>query len=175
MKKTMVNPSNLALMTKEPNETNNHERNTRSCIETLYFHRTRKRRKMHTKMNPDNFFVITLLFLSTLIPSNLSRETTINPALIKNSIQKEVNLFSSPPSLPSTVTIANSSLTNKTEKSRSVSTHLSTVAESGITFISVFIFGCVIMISVYSWKKFSESSWGYAYKHTFHYIYICQR
>merc|ERR1739848_668228 len=49
-------------------------------------------------MKPDNLFVITILFLSTLIPSHLSRETTINPALIKSSIQKEGKLFSSPPS-----------------------------------------------------------------------------
>jgi hypothetical protein len=161
MKKTMENPSNLALIIKERDETNNHEENTSSCIETLYFHSTRKKQKMYTKMKPDNLFVITVLFLSTLIPSNLSRKTTINPALIKNSIQQEVKLFSSPPSLPSTVTISNSSSTNKTEKSRSISHHLSTVAESGITFISVFIFGCVIMLSVYSWKKFSDSSWGY--------------
>ena len=163
MKKTMTNPSNQALMTKVPDETNGHERSTRICIDILCFHSTRKRRKMHIKLKPDNFFVIILLFFSTLIPPNLSRETTINPSLIKTSIQKEDKIFSSPSSLPSTVTIGNLSSTNKTEKTKNVSTHLSTVAESGITFISVFIFGCVILISVYSWKKFSESSWGYVY------------
>ena len=84
---------------------------------------------------------------------------------IKSIIQKDVKLVSSSPSFPTTISIGNSSPTNKTEKGRSVSTHLSMVAESGITFISVFLFGCVIMISVYSWKKFSESSWGYVYKH----------
>jgi hypothetical protein len=32
-------------------------------------------------------------------------------------------------------------------------------AESAITFISVFVIGCVIVFSVYSWKKFSPSHW----------------
>lgn len=38
------------------------------------------------------------------------------------------------------------------------STPLSTAAESVITFVSVFVVGCVITISVYSWKKFKPSS-----------------
>ena len=38
-------------------------------------------------------------------------------------------------------------------------TPLSTAMESVITFISVFVVGCVITLSVYSWKKFKPSSW----------------
>ena len=37
--------------------------------------------------------------------------------------------------------------------------HFSTAAESVITFVSVFVVGCVITLSVYSWKKFKPSSW----------------
>ena len=40
-------------------------------------------------------------------------------------------------------------------------TPLSTAAESVITFVSVFIVGCVITLSVYSWKRFKPSKgWG---------------
>ena len=35
--------------------------------------------------------------------------------------------------------------------------NLSTAAESVITFVSVFVVGCVITLSVYSWKKFKPS------------------
>ncbi len=38
-------------------------------------------------------------------------------------------------------------------------TPLSMAAESAITFISVFVVGCVITLSVYSWKKFKPSEW----------------
>ena len=37
--------------------------------------------------------------------------------------------------------------------------HFSTAAESVITFVSVFVVGCVITLSVYSWKKFKPGSW----------------
>ena len=40
-----------------------------------------------------------------------------------------------------------------------VATPLSTAAESVITFLSVFIVGCVITLSVYSWKRFKPSPW----------------
>merc|ERR1712008_129196 len=40
-------------------------------------------------------------------------------------------------------------------------TPLSTAAESVITFVSVFIVGCVITLAVYSWKRFKPSKgWG---------------
>ncbi len=38
-------------------------------------------------------------------------------------------------------------------------TPLSMAAESAITFVSVFVVGCVITLSVYSWKKFKPSNW----------------
>merc|ERR1712062_807245 len=37
--------------------------------------------------------------------------------------------------------------------------HFSTAAESVITFVSVSVVGCVITLSVYSWKKFKPGSW----------------
>ena len=40
-----------------------------------------------------------------------------------------------------------------------ITEHFSTAAESVITFVSVFVVGCVITLSVYSWKKFKPSSW----------------
>ena len=39
------------------------------------------------------------------------------------------------------------------------STPLSMAMESVLTFISVFVVGCVITLSVYSWKKFKPTSW----------------
>lgn len=38
---------------------------------------------------------------------------------------------------------------------------LSTAAESVITFVSVFIVGCVITLSVYTWRRFKPSPWRY--------------
>ena len=40
-----------------------------------------------------------------------------------------------------------------------ISTPLSTAAESVITFISVFIVGCVITLFVYSWRRFKPDPW----------------
>ena len=45
------------------------------------------------------------------------------------------------------------------DKGGVVATPLSTAAESVITFVSVFIVGCVITLSVYSWKRFKPSPW----------------
>ena len=48
------------------------------------------------------------------------------------------------------------------------STPLSMAMESVLTFISVFVVGCVITLSVYSWKKFKPSSWRLTYFLLFH-------
>ena len=48
------------------------------------------------------------------------------------------------------------------------STPLSMAMESVLTFISVFVVGCVITLSVYSWKKFKPSSWRLIYFLLFH-------
>ena len=44
-------------------------------------------------------------------------------------------------------------------KGKEGGTPLSTAMESVLTFISVFVVGCVITLSVYSWKKFKPTSW----------------
>ena len=49
------------------------------------------------------------------------------------------------------------------------STPLSMAMESVLTFISVFVVGCVITLSVYSWKKFKPTSWRLIYFLLFHY------
>ena len=48
------------------------------------------------------------------------------------------------------------------------STPLSMAMESVLTFISVFVVGCVITLSVYSWKKFKPTSWRLIYVLLFH-------
>ena len=40
-----------------------------------------------------------------------------------------------------------------------ISAPFSMAAESAITFVSVFIIGCVIVFTVYSWKKLSPAHW----------------
>ena len=115
-------------------------------------------RKNYIKMSNNNFFLTMIVLTFTCISSRhllFFSEAT--------NIQRKVSLISHPTStsIPLTPTTSqNLSANNKTDKLKKLSSHLSMAAESGLTFISVFIFGCVIIASVYSWKKFSESSWG---------------
>lgn len=116
-------------------------------------------RQVYRKIKLKSTCLITLIFLFTLIPAHLLSETTIKLVSHKANIRRNTDSLNTTP--PSQILLtSSSSSTNKTEKPNNVSTHLSMVAESGITFISVFLFGCVIILSVYSWKKFADSSWG---------------
>ena len=111
-------------------------------------------RKNYIKMSNNNFFLTMIVLTFTCISSRhllFFSEAT--------NLQRKVSLISQPTTTVSTPTPTQQS-GNKTDKPKSLSSHLSMAAESGLTFISVFIFGCVIIASVYSWKKFSESSWG---------------
>ena len=90
----------------------------------------------------------------TYIPPHLINATSINTHVPKMRHKRNV-----PPSISISTTMPISS--NKTESPKTISHHLSTAAESGITFISILLFGSVIIISVYSWKKFADSSWRY--------------
>ena len=110
--------------------------------------------KNYIKMSNNNFFLTMIVLTFTCISSRhllFFSEAT--------NLQRKVSLISQPTTTVSTPTPTQQS-GNKTDKPKSLSSHLSMAAESGLTFISVFIFGCVIIASVYSWKKFSESSWG---------------
>ena len=90
----------------------------------------------------------------TYIPPHLINATSINTHVPKMRHKRNANV---PPSLSISTIMPISS--NKTESPKTLSHHLSTAAESGITFISILLFGSVIIISVYSWKKFADSSW----------------
>ena len=89
----------------------------------------------------------------TYIPPHSINATAINT---KMRHKRNANV-PSPLSISTTMPISS----NKTESPKTLSHHLSTAAESGITFISILLFGSVIIISVYSWKKFADSSWRY--------------
>ena len=123
-------------------------------VATKYFSSRSRNQKPHFKMKHNHLFLTMLVLMFTCISSRhllFFSEAT--------NIQRKVSLISHP---TSTTLTPNTQLSaNKTDKPKSLSTHLSMAAESGLTFISVFAFGCVIIASVYSWKKFSESSWGY--------------
>ena len=125
---------------------------------TKYFSSRSRNQKPHFKMKHNHLFLTILVLMFTCISSRhllFFSEAT--------NIQRKVSLISHPTStsIPLTPTTSqNLSANNKTDKLKMLSSHLSMAAESGLTFISVFIFGCVIIASVYSWKKFSESSWG---------------
>ena len=123
-------------------------------VVTKYFSSHCRNRKIYIKMTKNNIFLTMLVLTFTCISSRhllFFSEAT--------NLQRKVSLISHP---TSTTLTPNTQLSaNKTDKPKSLSTHLSMAAESGLTFISVFVFGCVIIASVYSWKKFSESSWGY--------------
>ena len=100
--------------------------------------------------------IMIYLFIMTYIPPHSINATSINTHVPKMRHKRNANV---PPSLSISTTMPISS--NKTESPKTLSHHLSTAAESGITFISILLFGSVILISVYSWKKFADSSWRY--------------
>ena len=100
--------------------------------------------------------IMIYLFIMTYIPPHSINATSINTHVPKMRHKRNANV---PPSLSISTTMPISS--NKTESPKTLSHHLSTAAESGITFISILLFGAVIIISVYSWKKFADSSWRY--------------
>ena len=141
-----------------------HSQITNSCrkscsVATKYFSRHSKHQTPHIKMKQTHLFLTMLILTFTCISSRhlfFFSEAT--------NIQRKVSLISHHTStaIPSTPTTSPNSSegNNKTDKLKKLSHHLSMAAESGLTFISVFIFGCVIIASVYSWKKVSESSWG---------------
>ena len=123
-------------------------------VVTKYFSSHCRNRKIYIKMTKNNIFLTMLVLTFTCISSRhllFFSEAT--------NLQRKVSLISHPTTTVLTPTPTQQS-GNKTDKPKSLSSHLSMAAESGLTFISVFIFGCVIIASVYSWKKFSESSWG---------------
>ena len=100
--------------------------------------------------------IMIYLFIMNYMPSHSINATSINTHVPKMRHKRNANV----PSSLSISTIMPISL-NKTESPKTLSHHLSTAAESGITFISILLFGSVIIISVYSWKKFADSSWRY--------------
>ena len=129
-------------------------KNTFSEVVLYIFSHCTNRKKNYIKMSNNNFFLTMIVLTFTCISSRhllFFSEAT--------NLQRKVSLISHPTTTVLTPTPTQPS-GNKTDKPKSLSSHLSMAAESGLTFISVFIFGCVIIASVYSWKKFSESSWG---------------
>ena len=135
------------------NQINHYNRKVHSAL-SKYFSSNCRKPKTYLKMTNNNFFLTMLVLTFTCISSRhllFFSEAT--------NLQRKVSLISHPTSTALTPTATQMSA-NKTDKPKSLSSHLSMAAESGLTFISVFVFGCVIIASVYSWKKFSESSWG---------------
>ena len=127
-----------------------------------------KMRKVYSRIKLKSSCLMALIFLFIIMPTHIFSEATINQVSRKTNIRKTIGSLKTTPS-PKLLLSTPYASTNKTEKPNKLSTHISMVAESGITFISVFLFGCVIILSVYSWKKFADSSWGYAQKQYFLY------
>ena len=121
------------------------------------------KRQRRCKIKVKSSCLMILIYFISLTPVYLLSAKTIQVVSDDANPRKIINTLNTTPPPEERLSTSPSSSTNKTQKTNHITTHLSTVAESGITFISVFLFGCVIILSVYSWKKFADSSWRYVY------------
>ena len=108
-----------------------------------------------------------LLNIISLCSSQISSQKS-NSILAKQTVNRTAS--SGPQSnLSLSEQLAKSQQVAKVEKnvSKSIETLSSTeataasasiVTQSILTFITVFVFGCAVILAVYAWKKFSESS-----------------
>ena len=121
--------------------------------------------KNYIKMSNNNFFLTMIVLTFTCISSRhllFFSEAT--------NLQRKVSLISHPTTTVLTPT-PTQQFGNKTDKPKSLSSHLSMAAESGLTFISVFIFGCVI-IGLFEKKLPWFCAWLITLNHVFHSIYL---
>ena len=95
--------------------------------------------------------LLLMLLLQMCFCANLQTSSTPDPFKQDVKMVDQVK--------PKNQTVAAASKASEAAATPSASVLLSTAAESVITFISVFVVGCVITLSVYSWKKFKPDPW----------------
>ena len=97
--------------------------------------------------------LLLMLLLQMCFCANLQTSSTPDP------FKQDVKMVDQVKPKNQTVAAAASKASAEVAATPSASVLLSTAAESVITFISVFVVGCVITLSVYSWKKFKPDPW----------------
>lgn len=104
-----------------------------------------------------------IILLEGGVVSNKSSSTTTMASINNNNSSSSLD-------------VAKGALTHTTLTSTGSgsTTPLSMAAESAITFISVFIVGCVIIIFVYAWKKYTDSSSSIRTPHAYQYSALSQ-